>query len=73
MYPQFCSLLSLERLSILSTQSTLFETHVFLVSVIRSAPNHPPLRSRCLVKLSNRIRPAYLSEILNHTELDPSA
>lgn len=33
---------------------------VFLVSVLRSALNHPPLNCSCLIRISNQMRPAYL-------------
>ena len=32
------------------------------MSVLRSPPNHPPLKYRCLIKISSQIRPAYYSE-----------
>ena len=43
--------------------SNLFQTHVFLVSVLGATPNHIPLKCRCPNKASNRIRVVYLMQI----------
>ena len=40
----------------LSTQSNLFETHMFLVSLLGATPTHIPLEYRCPIKISNQIR-----------------
>ena len=32
----------------MSTQSKLFQTHVFLVSILRSTSDHIPLKYKCL-------------------------
>ena len=44
---------------------SLLNTWCLLVSVLRSAPHHPPLNYRCPIKVSNRIRPIYLTMIFS--------
>ena len=39
-----------------SKQSNFFWTHVFLVCILRFAPNQPPLKYWCPIKISNRNR-----------------
>jgi hypothetical protein len=43
-------------------ESNLFSSYdALLVSVLRSTPNHTPLKYRCSFKMSDQIRPAYLN------------
>jgi hypothetical protein len=41
------------------------QTHnALLMSILRSTPNHTPLKYRCLIKISNQIRPTYVSTLV---------
>jgi hypothetical protein len=58
--PQLCKLLSLEWLSYFEHVSPISSTHIFfLVYVLGATPNHIPLKYRCLIKISYRIRHVY--------------
>ena len=58
--PQLCKLLSLEWLSYFEHVNPISSIYIsFLVSVLGATPNHIPLKYRCLIKISYRIRHVY--------------
>ena len=44
----------------------------FWCPFLERAPNHPPLKYRCPVKVSDLIRPAYLNSHLTHNRIESS-
>ena len=71
--PQLCWLFSLEWLTHFCARSPTSFIHMsFWCPFLEHAPNHPPLKYMCLIKVSDQIRPAYLNSDLTHNWIKSS-